>query len=555
MATLLVAPKPFYEIQGDMAASEQQQQQVEMNQMKIEQAKQQMADEQARRADMQKAYQMSQQDQQQGPGQAPQTDITQLATQKTQPTIDSTQAQDTQVKAPDGTPMPSFMTGAKTEADSKTPAEDNTPIGYKQQAQPDTSKTGQDNVLQNLKDTKKNIDTQDQAIAINNKAIQLAYQRGDAAYAKTLLEENNDLKLKRADAELKHLQSADKSMEVMGKIGNFYKGAYDQFLTDNPNATPEQKQQISDKLWTETITRSQMVGIPADNLIKAVTPDQRNQIASGLVEGSEKGSDITRVKIAELKDATTRELGKQKLDLQQQRTQAYVNFTNAKTQGLDAKQQAAAGELALKYAGKERDKLYELAKTGDENAIKAIPVLDAQIAKLEKEVGDIYKTNKLTPQDVAKVKVDNISSSSTKADQPPVLPVEQEKSMAQAQIDKINSSNATPEAKQNAIKQVQDMFAQRHPGESLSIDTPPSAEDKKAMISNVENQIKTITRRLDSKGTEKADVASESKKEMAAWKGVGSGIKDFITGEGRRKEDLKKLEELKAILEELKKQG
>jgi len=394
MATLLVAPKPFYEIQGEMAESQIKQQDVEMNQMKIEQAKRDIALEQQRSLDMQKAYQMSQANQQQqiqAPGEQPQQDVTQLAKQP--------QVQPQQVKAPDGTPMPSFMKGATAEEAAKAPAEDTTPKGYTQQVQPDTSKGEQSNVMQDLQNTKKDVDTVDQAIRINDQAIQLAYQRGDAKGAEALIAKNQDLKTGKAEAQLKHFNAVEKSMDLMGRIGNFYKSSYNQFLKDNPNATPQEKQATSDRLWAETLANAQYAGIPADKLMKAVTPDQRNQIAAGLVEGGLKGSDLTREKIADLNREARKNADDQKFEIMRKKQVASEKVQNARANKLGYEVESAAIKEQISILKSELRNATLRATKYDENAEKEIPILEKELAEAEKSLTNLGKQY---PKDAAK---------------------------------------------------------------------------------------------------------------------------------------------------------
>jgi hypothetical protein len=395
MATMLVAPKPFYEIQGDMAQSEQQQQAVEMNKIKIEQAKQDMATEQARKLDMQRAYQMSQ-------GQQPDTqtqtqaqpDITQLARQQNKPTIDSQKAvQPTEVKAPDGTPMPSFMGGAGKEAEAKAPAVDsNSPEGYKQQPETKTDPaTGEPTIIQKMTETRKAASGIDQAISINNNAIKLAYQRGDAAYAKYLLDENNDLKIKQADAQIKALTASQKGLEVMGQLGNTYKGGYNQFLKDNPNATPEQKQAMSDSLWAEVILKAQNAGGTGQDLYKYVTPDQRNQYAEGLINGSEKGSDMARIKIAEANNAAKIQIADQRNNISQQKIALDTQYKTWQMNNGDIKTGASIIEGKRKILETEIKAERQAAMFGDEKAQDKINAAEAQLELLKRDEAELGK--------------------------------------------------------------------------------------------------------------------------------------------------------------------
>ena len=401
MASLLVAPKPFYEIQGDMAASEQQQQAVEINKIKIEQARQQMADDASVKALQQQAYNMNQGQDQQQP-QAQQPDITQQAKQPTQQQLPQQQPVPTPqgAKSPNGQVMPSFMGGPQQEAAGKQPASPpgvNTPDGYKQEPGQDQQQGDIKDapIIEQLKHSQKGLDSIDQAIKINDQAIQLAYKSNNPGAAQRLLAQNQELKTSKTDAAIKQMTLAQKSMEMFGQIANGYKGAYNQWLKDNPNASVQEKQDMSDKLWAQTITEAQAKGVPADGLFNFHTPDQRNQYATGIIDSAEKVSDQVRLTIADLNNKTKIQLQNQKDELTKRRIANTEKWTNAKIHNLDAKTQAMAGQEVLKDLRNQLTNATQLAKNGDEGALKEIPLIQAEMSKVEGELKDLDKNNKI----------------------------------------------------------------------------------------------------------------------------------------------------------------
>ena len=401
MASLLVAPKPFYEIQGDMAASEQQQQAVEINQLKIQQARQQMADDASVKALQQQAYNMTQGQDQQQP-QAQQPDITQQAKQPTQQQLPQQQPVPTPqgAKSPNGQVMPSFMGGPQQEAAGKQPASPpgvNTPDGYKQEPGQDQQQGDIKDapIIEQLKHSQKGLDSIDQAIKINDQAIQLAYKSNNPGAAQRLLAQNQELKTSKTDAAIKQMTLAQKSMEMFGQIANGYKGAYNQWLKDNPNASVQEKQDMSDKLWAQTITEAQAKGVPADGLFNFHTPDQRNQYATGIIDSAEKVSDQVRLTIADLNNKTKIQLQNQKDELTKRRIANTEKWTNAKIHNLDAKTQAMAGEEVLKDLRNELASATQLAKNGNESALKEIPLIQAEMSKVEAELKVTDTKNKI----------------------------------------------------------------------------------------------------------------------------------------------------------------
>ena len=442
MATMLQAQKPFYEIQSEMAASEQQQQAVEINKINIEAAKQKIADQQAAKQDMIKAYQMTQQQQQpqQTPGQEAQPSITELAKTQTQPTLEGTQP--TQVKGPDGTPMPSCMGGPTQEEAAKTSA---TPEGQKQQPKPDATKDEPKPILEQMKMAKKSLDTQDEAIAINNNAIKLAYQRGDAATAKDLLEMNNELKLKRADAELKSLNVTQKGLEIGGQVASGYSTAYNQFLKDNPNATPEEKQAKSDQLWAQFITSGQIHGATGEDLYKYVTPDQRNQYSEGLKEASEKASDRVKLKINEVNNATKLQIANQRDDIANKKFNLDNKYKSWQMNSGDVKNGISILEEKRKILDTELKTERQAALLGDEKAQAKINAAEAELEQVKQEITKVGQR----PGGAKAISDAEASDSKTSFDSSK-LPDERKQALAA-----YNDPSAKPEEKQaiaNAFK-------------------------------------------------------------------------------------------------------
>ena len=389
MATLLVAPKPFYDIQGEMAESQIKQQDVEMNQLKIQQARQQMADDSSVKALQQQAYNMSQgqpQDQQ------PQIDITQQAKQPVQQQLPQGAI------SPTGQTMPSFMGGPQQEAAGKKPATPpgvNTPQGYTQEPEPDQSKGQEPHIMQQLKNSQKDLDSVDQQIKINDQAIQLAYKSNNPGAAQRLIEQNKQLKADKTDTAIKQMSLAQKSMEMFGQLANGYKGSYNQWLKDNPNATPEEKQSASDKFWAQTITEAQAKGIPAEGLFNFHTPDQRNQYATGVIDAGEKVSDQVRLTIADLKAKTQLQLQDQKDELTKRKIANQEKWTNWKMSNGDAHTGMIIGQERLKDLRNELTNATQRAKNGDEAALKEIPIIEGEMNKVESELSKLVKDKKI----------------------------------------------------------------------------------------------------------------------------------------------------------------
>ena len=426
MASLLVAPKPFYDIQSEMAQSEQQQQAVEINQLKIEQARQQMADEASVKALQQQAYNNMQGQDQQQQGQQP--DITQVAAQPNQPKLTAQPPVQPQqgVKSPTGQPMPSFMGGPQQEAAGKQPATPpgvNTPQGYTQEPEPDQSKGQEPHIMQQLKGSQKNLDSIDQAIKINDQAIQLAYKSNNPGAAQRLLAQNQELKVSKTDAAIKQMTLAQKSMEMFGQLANGYKGSYNQWLKDNPNATPEEKQAASDRYWSETLTSAQTKCIPAEGLFNFHTPDQRNQYATGIIDSAEKVSDQVRLTIADLNNKTKIQLQDQKDAISKRKIANQEKWTNSKIHNLDAKTQAMAGQEVLKDLRNQLTNATQLAKNGDEAALKEIPIIQAEMSKVEGELKDIYTKNKIEAPKEEAPTIETPTAEEKKPSEKPKAPV------------------------------------------------------------------------------------------------------------------------------------
>ena len=574
MATMLQAQKPFYEIQSEMAESEQQQQSVEINKINIEAAKQKIADQQAAKQDMIKAYQMTQQQQpQQTPGQEAQPSITELAKTQTQPTLEGTQP--TQVKGPDGTPMPSFMRGPTQEEAAKTSA---TPEGQKQQPKPDATKDEPKPILEQMKMAKKSLDTQDEAIAINNNAIKLAYQRGDAATAKDLLEMNNELKLKRADAELKSLNVTQKGLEIGGQVASGYSTAYNQFLKDNPNATPEEKQAKSDQLWAQFITSGQIHGATGEDLYKYVTPDQRNQYSEGLKEASEKASDRVKLKINEVNNATKLQIANQRDDIANKKFNLDNKYKSWQMNSGDVKNGISILEEKRKILDTELKTERQAALLGDEKAQAKINAAEAELKQVKQEITKVGQR----PGGAKAISDAEASDSKTSFDSSklPDAGYTYTPSVPDAIKQKFEASMKDPRSDNNKRQAIINQMISKGYLAKGTTDTkaapppppppPPAVEAPKpksidSQIADAESKIKAletkVERRADPKKAEASDIAAQAKSEKEAYGRLGTGIGKvakatgkFITGEARAEQDKKDLEELKALLADLKKQ-
>jgi hypothetical protein len=392
MATLLVAPKPFYEIQGEMADSQIKQQDVEINQLKIQQARQQMADDASVKALQQQAYNTSQgqpQDQQQ----AQQPDITQQAKQPVQQQLPQQQLPQG-VTSPTGQTMPSFMGGPQQEAAGKQPATPpgvNTPQGFTQEPEPDQSKGQEPHIMQQLKNSQKELDSVDQQIKINDQAIQLAYKSNNPGAAQRLLEQNKQLKADKTDAAVKQMTLAQKSMEIFGQLANGYKGSYNQWLKDNPNATPQEKQKASDKFWAETITSAQTKGIPAEGLFNFHTPDQRNQYATGIIDAGEKVSDQVKLTIADLKAKNQLQIANDRLQRDLSKDAVDRQFKAWKQNDGNVKTGAAIIENQRKILESEIKAEKQAALFGDEKAQAKVEAAESKLKLLEREEEDLGK--------------------------------------------------------------------------------------------------------------------------------------------------------------------
>jgi len=458
MATLLVAPKPFYEIQGEMAQSEQQQQAVEINKMNIEAAKQRTALEAQRKQDLINIY-----NQTKGSGApVPAANVQQLA-QQTQPQTQTqadtaptdTTAAPTQAKGPDGSPMPSFMKGVTEEAAGKVEAQPTTQ-GQTQQPEP-TKGVEEPHIVQQMTDTKKEVDGVDQAIRINTMAADKAYARGDAAYAKELMDENMRLKNNQLINQNQHLAVMQKGMEIMGQVGNGYKGSYNEWLKNNMNATPQEKQAMSDSLWAQLVTKAQMNGLPGTDLMKYQTPDQRNQYATGLIESSEKASDRIRLQLGELNANTKLQIANQRLDFDKQKEANKETMKAWQRNNGDAQTGIKLYNARISILGKELEMEKQAATLGDEKALDKKAAIEAEMDKLKSELTDVYKKNKITPPaDKAPAATTDKAAPSTGASDsktsfdPSKLPDERKQALAA-----YNDPSAKPEEKQaiaNAFK-------------------------------------------------------------------------------------------------------
>lgn len=415
MATLLVAPKPFYEIQSEMAQSEQQQQAVEINKMNIEAAKQRTALEAQRKQDLINIY-----NQTKGSGApVPAANVQQLA-QQTQPQTQAdtaptdTTAAPTQAKGPDGSPIPSFMKGVTEEAAGKVEAQPTTQ-GQTQQPEP-TKGVEEPHIVQQMTDTKKEVDGVEQAIRINTMAADKAYARGDAAYAKELMDENMRLKNNQLINQNQHLAVMQKGMEIMGQVGNGYKGSYNEWLKNNMNATPQEKQAMSDSLWAQLVTKAQMNGLPGTDLMKYQTPDQRNQYATGLIESSEKASDRIRLQLGELNANTKLQIANQRLDFDKQKEANKETMNAWKRNNGDAQTGIKLYNARISILGKELEMEKQAATLGDEKALDKKASIEAEMDRLKSELTDVYKKNKIAqPADKAPTATTDKAAPSTGA--------------------------------------------------------------------------------------------------------------------------------------------
>lgn len=82
----------------------------------------------------------------------------------------------------------------------------------------------------------------------------------------------------------------------------------------------------------------------------------------------------------------------------------------------------------------------------------------------------------------------------------------------------------------------------------------PVVTDKQTQIANIRKQIAQITRRLDPKAAEKADIESISKSNKEFSSNIGTNIKETFTGARRNRELVKQLNDLNDLLATLEKE-
>jgi len=196
-------------------------------------------------------------------------------------------------KAADGTPMPSFMTGAATEERAKEPVIDETkPVtmesypGKTEEPTVETQPVVKTPIQQAKAATQDFIKVNDQVNAAY-KTAELFKQNGLLLQYQKQLKVAQDLESTRTMAQERRIDSAKKILEVTGQIAQGYL-----------DADPKDK----DAAWGTALMQLNNAGIPVDNLMR-VPPELREQVAQQFADSAMSGANKLKLELEYLKEA------------------------------------------------------------------------------------------------------------------------------------------------------------------------------------------------------------------------------------------------------------
>lgn len=209
--------------------------------------------------------------------------------------------------AADGTPMPSFMSGAKAEAEGKkvtepTPTEEpkaDTVTGYQEPAPSAAPTQGQTQpkqeapratIMDDLKTSSQQVSADEKEMAFAYKFAEELRKRGNLLGWEEATKKANDMKAAVLDNQNKFLTVQDKFLELTSGIAY----GYTQAVKDNPN-----DQTVSDQAWANMLMTLQSRGIPVDRLLQVTDPAQRLQVATQYMNSALGGKEQIRLTIAD----------------------------------------------------------------------------------------------------------------------------------------------------------------------------------------------------------------------------------------------------------------
>jgi hypothetical protein len=203
------------------------------------------------------------------------------------------------VKSPTGTPMPSFMTGADTEARAKEPVMDETKPATMEMY---PGKTAQPTIeTQPATETQPVVKTPYQQVKVATNDYIKVNDQVNAAYKTAELFKQNglllqyqkqikiaqDLENTRTIAQERRIDSAKKVLEVTGQIAQGYL-----------DADPQNK----DAAWGTALMQLNAAGIPIDDLIR-IPPNMRDQVAQQYADSAISGANKLKLELEYLKES------------------------------------------------------------------------------------------------------------------------------------------------------------------------------------------------------------------------------------------------------------
>lgn len=498
--------------------------------------------------------------------------------------------------AADGTPMPSFMGGAKAEAEGKkvatpeaapaateTEAKPDTVAGYQEpaknvqavpaittqtQTQQEAPKT---TIVDDLKSSSKQVRTDEQEMAFAYKFAEELRKRGNLLGWQEAIKNANDMKASVLDNQNKYLTVQDKFLDLTSGIAY----GYTQAVKDNPN-----DQVTSDQSWANMLMMLQSKGIPVDRLLQITDPAKRMQVANQYMTSALGGKEQIRLTIADNQNKIREEANRIKeahyknqdsIKLQEQAfNQAKFNANNA--QALIKASQSNINNLRnniTNYSNKEiRDQLrvqLDAAEKEHQELVKRLR-LKANDEGIKWNPGSLVTANDLKPGATKKEEAPQASAepttetksneevSSSKPSNIQFLPVETAKGYA-AKV------NHTYDPNYNYWVQDGNLMREAKSGSSSSSTTNTEDKDKQkeALRKEILNEVESLKKQQGAKavlfgkpiGEAANDIKNYLKKDLETIDNPTIfGVK-IQSSESAREERIKKLLDK---LEELNKQ-
>lgn len=269
-------------------------------------------------------------------------------------------------QAADGTPMPSFMTGAATEERAKEPMMDETkPVtmemypGKTEQPTTETQPVAKTPFQQVKVDTQDYIKVNDQVNAAY-KTAELFKQNGLLLQYQKQLKVAQDLENTRTMAQERRMDSAKKVLEVTGQIAQGYL-----------DADPQNK----DAAWGTALLQMNAAGIPVEDLMR-LPPNMREQVAQQYADSAISGANKLKLELEYLKESgrnrRAEESNRIREDLGNKRLQAQARNQEAVQlrfeKGMELREfNAMKGKLSTIITSAQRDRSDLEAKTDDIN--------------------------------------------------------------------------------------------------------------------------------------------------------------------------------------------